>query len=120
MTGNNYQAIKPGDVVLIYDDTTRVNWKMAVIESVNKGVDAKIRSANIRTPTDRTNRQVARLYPLELSENATASTPEQSTPAADSPLRRSTHEAAKRGQEVVKHWIASLRSPQRMSRRYEH
>ena len=37
--------------------------------------------------------------------------PEQSTPAADPPLRRSTRETAKRGQEVVKQWITSLRAP---------
>ena len=125
VTGNNHQEIKPGDVVLIHDDTTRVNWKMAVIESVNKGADGKIWSANIRTPTGRTNRPVAHLYPLELSEDTTTRTddgPEQSTPAHDLPIRRSTREAAKRGQQVVKQWIASLRAPppRRMSRRYEH
>ena len=87
---------------------------MAVIESVNKGEDGKIRSANIRTSTGRTNRPVARLYPLELSEDTRPSSsindgPQQSTP--EPPLRRSTREAAITGQEVVKQWIASLRAP---------
>jgi len=108
VTGSNHQEIKPGNVVLIHDDITRVNWKMAVIESVNKGVDGKIRSANIRTPTGRTNRPVAWLYPLELSEDTITNTQEQSMPAADLPLRQSIRGAAKRGQEVVKQWIASL------------
>ena len=113
-TGNNHQAVKVGDVVLIHDDTARVNWRMAVIESVNKGADGMIRSANIRTSTGRTNRPIARLYPLELTDNTTASIstddgPEQSM--TDNPIRRPSREAAKRGQQVVKQWIASLRAP---------
>ena len=114
MTGNNYQEIKTGDVVLIHDDTARVNWRMAVIESVNKGADRMIRSANIRTSTGRTNCPIARLYPLELTEDTTG-TPtdgrtEQLTIACDTPVRRPTWEAARRGQQVVKQWIASLRA----------
>ena len=35
--GSNTQQVKTGDVVLIHDDTLRINWRMAVIESVNKG-----------------------------------------------------------------------------------
>lgn len=93
VTGNNYQEIKTGDVVLIHDDTARVNWRMAVIESVNKGADGMIRSANIHTSTGRTNCPVAHLYPLELSEDTT-STPmdgrtEQLTIACDTPVCRS-------------------------------
>ena len=80
MIGSNHQEIKPGDVVFIHDDTTRANWKMAVIESVKKGADGKIRSANICTPTGRTNCPVARLYPLELSENTTTSIPADGGP----------------------------------------
>ena len=67
MTGNNYQRVKTGDVVLVHDDSKRVNWKLAVIESVNKGKDNMIRSANIRTATGRINRPISRLYPLEMS-----------------------------------------------------
>ena len=37
VTGNNHQEVKTEDVVLVHDDTPRVNWKMAVIELVNKG-----------------------------------------------------------------------------------
>ena len=54
--GSNNQKVKVGDVVLIHDDSTRINWRMAVIESVNKGRDGIIRSVNIRTTTGRTNR----------------------------------------------------------------
>ena len=38
-TGNNVQQIKIVDVVLVHDDTARVNWRLAVIESLNKGED---------------------------------------------------------------------------------
>ena len=31
-TGSNTQAVKVGDIVLIHDDTPRVQWKLAVIE----------------------------------------------------------------------------------------
>jgi len=72
VTGNNHQEIKAGDVVLIHDDNARVNWRMAVIESVNKGADGMIRSANICTSTGRTNRPVAHLYPLEPTEDTTS------------------------------------------------
>ena len=64
-TGNNEQQVNIGDVVLVHDDSARVNWKLAVIESVNKGADGLIRSANIRMATGRTNRPIARLYPLK-------------------------------------------------------
>ena len=66
-TGTNTQQVKIGDIVLVHDDTTRVNWKLAVIESVNRGADGMIRSANIRTANGRTNCPIARLYPLEVS-----------------------------------------------------
>ena len=66
-TGNNVQQVKVGDMVLVHDNTARVNWKLAVIESLNKGGDGMIRSANIRTATGWTNRPIARLYPLEVT-----------------------------------------------------
>ena len=31
-TGNNVQQVKVGDVVLVHDNTARVNWKLAVTE----------------------------------------------------------------------------------------
>ena len=65
--GNNTQQIKIGDMVLVHDDTARVNWRLTVIESLNKGEDGLVRSANIRTTTGRTNRSIARLNPLEVT-----------------------------------------------------
>ena len=43
-TGTNTQTVKVGDVVLIHDDTPRIQWKLAIIEQVNKGADGLIRS----------------------------------------------------------------------------
>jgi len=59
--------VKIGDVVLMHDDTPRVQWKLAVIEQVNKGADGLIRSANVRTTTGRTSRPIPRLHPLEVT-----------------------------------------------------
>ena len=117
-TGNNVQHVKIGDVVLVHDDTARINWKLAVIESVNKGADGLVRSANIRTATGRTNRPIARLYPLEVT--ATEMTVKPSTvkmpQSKDSdqpvpPSNRPVREAARRGQEQIKEWISYLRGP---------
>ena len=66
ITGNNKQCVNVGDIVLVHDDTVRVNWKLAIIESGNKGKDGLIRSANIRTANGRTNCPIVRLYPLEV------------------------------------------------------
>ena len=57
-TGSNTQAVKAGDMVLIRDDTPRVQWQLAVIEQVNKRADRLIRSANVRTSTGRTNSKI--------------------------------------------------------------
>ena len=73
-----------------------------------------IRFANVRTSTGRTNRPIARLYPLELTEDTVTSTPTDDQ-SEESPMEtftcRPTQEAAKRGRQVVKQWIASLRAP---------
>ena len=66
-TGSNKQTVKVGDIVLIHDDTPRVQWKLAMFEEVNKGTDGLIRSAIVRTASGRTNRPIAKLYPLEVT-----------------------------------------------------
>ena len=113
MTGNNDQRVKTGDVVLVHDDSKRVNWKLAVIESVNKGKDNMIRSANIRTATGRTNRPISRLYPLEVSAaEATVKQPIASE-RSDSPIhpKRPVREAAEKGRIQMKEWITSICGP---------
>ena len=70
-SGINRQQIKPGDIVLMHDDTPRITWKLAVIEELMKGKDGLVRAAKIRTSQGRTNRPIARLIPLEVSLNVT-------------------------------------------------
>ena len=120
-TGSNTQAVKVGDIVLIHDDTHRVQWKLAVIEQVNKGADGLIRSANGRTSTGRTNRPIARLYPLELTATEVPTTmkisrscdnlSEQSAMPAPQPQGRPVWQAALRGRQKVQQWTHSLLGP---------
>ena len=66
-TGRNEQCIKVGDIVLVHDDIPRAKWKMAVVEQLIQGKDGYTRAANIRYSGGRTNRPIAKLYPLEVS-----------------------------------------------------
>jgi len=95
------QHVKVGNVVLIHDNTPRVNWWMVVIESVNKARDGVICSVNTHTTTGQTNRPIACLYPLELTADERSTDlqgdiqPEQSQ--TDVSARRPMLEAARRG-----------------------
>ena len=59
--------MKIGDVVLVHDDTPRINWKLAVVEELIVGNDGLVRAAHIRTAQGRTNRPISKLCPLEVS-----------------------------------------------------
>lgn len=48
-SGNNNQTIKVGDIVLIHDDTPRINWRLAMIEELITGTDGLTRAANLQT-----------------------------------------------------------------------
>ena len=85
VSGTNTQTVRVGDVVLIHDDTSRVHWRLAVIERLNKGADGLTHSADIRTSTGKTNRPIAKLYPLEVT-------------AAEVPSRDITVRARRRNQ----------------------
>ena len=63
----NVQTVKPGAMVLAHDDTLCINWRLAVVEDTIAGEDGLVRAANIRTSTGRTNRPIAKLYPLEVT-----------------------------------------------------
>ena len=68
-TGHNKQVIKKGDVVVVQDDTPRIRWKLAVVESLIEGNDGLVRAAHIRTDKCRTTRPIVKLYPLEVVSN---------------------------------------------------
>ncbi|XP_065902524.1 uncharacterized protein [Dysidea avara] len=77
--GVKEQIVKVGDIVLVHDDVPRARWRLAVIEELIKGLDGLTRSAKIRTKAGRTNRPIAKLYPLEVnSASETAATPASS------------------------------------------
>jgi hypothetical protein len=57
-------------VVQVHDDTKRVNWRLAVVQSLIKGKDGQVRATNIKTSTGHTNRPVTKLYPLEVKSNS--------------------------------------------------
>ena len=74
-TGKNKQTINIGDVVLVHDDKPRIKWKLAVIENLTEGKDGYVRSADIRTANGKTNRPIAKLYPLEIRATTAAEYP---------------------------------------------
>ena len=63
----NEQSVNIGDVVQIHDYVPRSQWKLGVIEELNRGNGGYIRSVTVCTANGRTNRPIACLYPLEVS-----------------------------------------------------
>ena len=63
--------IKKGDVVVVHDDTPRLQWKLAVVDDLVKGNDGLVHSAHISTANHKTNRPITRLYPLEVVSSET-------------------------------------------------
>ena len=108
-------------MVLVHDDTPRINWQLAVIEDVIKGSDGLVRAVNIRTKSGRTNRPIARLYPLEVcSADTLMRTPmttvnsQLSDKAPEEQVQsssRPTRNAAIRAREKCLEWSEILRPP---------
>jgi len=75
----------------VHDEGPQIQWRLAVIEKLNKGGDGMTRSADIRTSSGRTNRPIVKLYPPEVTSNdtepvSTAAVEEQaSTASTDRP-----------------------------------
>jgi len=92
--------------------TPRIKWKLAVIEGLNKGSDGFVRSADIRTANGKTNRPIARLYPLEVTAAESTNTTIQQTTDTDTPTSsRPVRDAARKGREQVKQWTSFLLAP---------
>ena len=66
-SGMNKQSVNITGVVQIHDYISRSQWKLGVIEGLNKRNDGHIRSVTICTVSGRTNRLIVCLYPLEVS-----------------------------------------------------
>ena len=62
----NRRNFKPGDVVLVADDTLpRGQWPLGVIQSVRTGHDGLVRTVEVRTQNSVKRRPVTRLCLLE-------------------------------------------------------
>jgi transposase InsO family protein len=118
VTGRNENKIKVGDVVQVHDDSKRVTWKLAVVESLIEGEDGLVRAANIRTSNGYTNRPITKLYPLEVTLTTSPTDSDEPKPSTESeipsqvpPPTRPTRVAAQRAREKMKDYIAVISRP---------
>ena len=111
LTGNCSQTIRVGDVVLIHDDSPQINWRLTVVESLNKGDDGLVRSATIRTSNGQTNRPIAKLYPLEVTAAELPQAAQKESIQSEKPISC----AAMKGRQRVQQWTGALCAPPRMS-----
>ena len=117
-SGKNETTVKVGDVVQVHDDTKRINWRLAVVESLITGGDGMVRAANIRTSTGHTNRPIAKLYPLEVSSttppsvrSATKEPSGEKEQPFQNPRQRRKRSAAVKAEQKIKGWTSSLLRP---------
>ncbi|XP_065904022.1 uncharacterized protein [Dysidea avara] len=115
-TGTTEQAVKIGDVVQIHEDTPRSQWKLGVIEELLKGNNEFVRSVTVRTASGRTNRPIARLYPLEVEHSSSVESPQQEPESTAQPSdsrtsQRHPRRAVVRAREQLKEWTDILRRP---------
>ena len=69
------QKIQLGQVVLIHEDTPRINWRLGLIVELLHSSDGIVRSVNVKTSSGVLNRPITKLYPLEVtSENCVSET----------------------------------------------
>ena len=110
------QAVKVGDIVLVHDDVPRSRWQLAIIEELIKGLDGFTRAAKIRTKSGKTNRPIAKLYPLEVnSTSGTATTTDNVIPddqvssdVSTTNCPRVSRAAALKARERIKDWTNTL------------
>ena len=66
-SGDNNQTIRVGDVVQIYDESPRTQWKLGTIMELLTGNDSLTQAATLRTSSGLiTSRPIVKLYPLEV------------------------------------------------------
>lgn len=73
LTREKPKTIIVGDVVQVNNEGKRLEWKLAIVESLIKIGDGLVRAATIKTAKRPTNRQICKLYPIEVvnvQENA--------------------------------------------------
>ena len=101
---------------------TTVYWKLAVVESLVAGNDGLVRSANIRTKNGITNRPVLKLYPLEVTSDATnmrsqvVNEPDNQEGLIINPSglhidNRPKRRAAEQARKQIRDWARCIRAP---------
>ena len=58
--------MRVGEVVLIHDDSPRINWRMGIITELLPSSDNHTRSVKLKTSNGSLVRTINKLYPLEL------------------------------------------------------
>jgi len=87
---------------------------MAVVEELVRGADGYIRAAQIRYGEGRkTNRPIAKLYPLEVTSSSNNEVTETSEVPASIPSRESrpTRSSATKAQQNIAEWSRELLLP---------
>ena len=67
----------------IHSDSSRIEWKLAVVESLIRDANDCIRPVNLRKAQGYTNRPITRLYALEVTAKSESKHAEESVAAND-------------------------------------
>jgi len=98
---------------LMFDETPRSTWKLAIVEGLIVGKDGLTRAANIKTSQGRSNCPISKLIPLEVSTPTRTETERHDSVTQDTQLvkdldKRPLRTAAQRGRKRVMDWVKQL------------
>ena len=130
ISGHNKEVIQVGDVVIVHDEKSRMQWKLAVVEGLIKGGDNLTRAAHIRIGSYQTTcPTIIKLYPLEVSSpdepnsqkasnNATDDSQDSRSAKDKSSVRsgapssqRTPRKAASKAMKKIAEWTTLSRDP---------
>jgi len=99
----------------MHHDIPRTKWKMAVVEQLVQGTDGHVRAANIRYgERKKTNKPIAKLYPLEVSSNSNKDVTEtevSTISTATNDESASLVQPATKAWQSISNWTRMLLSP---------
>ena len=105
--------------MLVHDDVLRLQWRLAVVEELIKGLDGIARAVNIQTSAGRTHRPIVKLFPLELSCEVTNTPGKQEVTTDEDQVnepmlicQKSTRNASIKARECIKNWIDIICGPE--------
>ena len=96
--------------VPIHNDNSRVNWKLALVTSINRGRDGLVCSINLRTTSGTTNRPITKLHPLEVQAKEVQCHTDKETTTVQTltPVRRPQGDAAQRVIRRIADWAKDI------------